>query len=109
MTTAVQQRLCATSDVKPGEIIRVELESGHAIAVYNLDGSFYATDDLCTHGEASLADGEIEDGSVICPFHLGAFCIRTGVATAAPCLEPLRTYPVTVDGDALLILLDSVS
>jgi nitrite reductase/ring-hydroxylating ferredoxin subunit len=103
MTVTTLHRLCATSDIAAGEVIRFELPNGIAVAAFNLGGDYFVTDDLCTHGEASLADGEIEDGNIICPFHLGAFCIRTGVATAAPCLEPLRTYPVTIADDALLI------
>ena len=91
--------LCALADLVEGEILRVELEGGHGIAVYLLDGEVYASDDLCTHGEASLAEGEIEDGKVVCPFHLGSFDIRTGAPCAAPCSIALRVYPVQiVDG-----------
>lgn len=88
--------LCKTSDVPEDDVIQVVLADGHAVAVYNWEGAYYCTDDLCTHGEASLADGEIEDGSILCPFHLGSFCIKTGEATAAPCHEPVKSYPVTV-------------
>ena len=76
-------RLCAIDDLSEDEVHRVELDGGHGIAVYLLDGEVFATDDLCTHGEASLAEGEIEDGRIVCPFHLGSFDIRTGAACAA--------------------------
>jgi nitrite reductase/ring-hydroxylating ferredoxin subunit len=95
--------LCAATDVRVGEALRIEVPGQPAIAVYNLGGEFFATDDLCTHGDASLADGEIDGDSVICPFHLGAFCIRTGEPTAAPCSDPLRTYPVERIGDDLYV------
>lgn len=88
--------LCRTSDVPEGEIYRVELPDGRAIAVYNVGGEFLATADLCTHGDASLADGEIEDGQIVCPYHLGTFDIRTGEPTGAPCSIALRTYNVEV-------------
>lgn len=90
--------LCATSDVPEGEIHRVELEDGRAIAIYNVGGEYFATDDLCTHGDASLAEGEIEGGRIVCPFHLGTFDIRTGEPTGAPCSIPLRTYALEIEG-----------
>ena len=57
-------RLCATRDIPAGEVIRVDLDDGRALAVYNLDGEFFATDDLCTHGDASLAEGEVDGGKI---------------------------------------------
>jgi nitrite reductase/ring-hydroxylating ferredoxin subunit len=82
------------------EIKRVELPDGRAFAIYRLDDSFFVTDDLCTHGDAMLSEGMIEDGQVICPYHQGAFDIRTGEATGAPCSLPIRTYSVhVVDGE----------
>lgn len=99
------RRLCATADLVEDEIHRVELDDGHAIALYLLDGEIFASDDLCTHGEASLAEGEIEDGKVVCPFHLGSFDIRTGVPCAAPCSIALKVYPVVIrDGDVCIEL-----
>lgn len=96
-------RLCAASDITEGEIIKVDLADGRSLAVYHLDGEFFATDDLCTHGEASLSEGEIEDGKILCPFHLGSFDIRTGTPAAAPCSVAIRTYAVTVEnGDITL-------
>lgn len=96
-------KICNVNDVPEGEIFKAELSDGRVLAVYNVDGTFYATDDLCTHGDASLSEGEIEDGQVVCPFHLGSFDIRTGEPTAAPCTLALRTYEVeTVDGVVLL-------
>jgi p-cumate 2,3-dioxygenase ferredoxin subunit len=95
--------LCATADVAEGEVIRVDLEDGRALAVYHFEGAYYATDDLCTHGEASLAEGEIEDGTILCPFHMGSFDIRTGEAVASPCYIPLKTYKVERLGDAIFL------
>lgn len=96
-------RLCAASDVPDGEIIRVDLGDGRALAIYHFDGEFFATDDLCTHGEASLSEGEIEDGKILCPFHLGSFDIRTGAPAAAPCSVAIKTYAVAIEsGDVVL-------
>lgn len=95
--------LCKSDDVGADEPKQVVLPDGRTLAVYRLDDGFHASDDLCTHGEASLSEGEIEGCEIICPFHLGAFDIRTGEATRAPCTQPLRIYAVIVeDGNVLL-------
>lgn len=101
-------KLCNVADFEPDEPLQVELADGRVLAVYQLDDGFYATDDLCSHGEASLAEGEIEDGEVICPFHLGAFDIRTGEPTQAPCTIAIKTYPVR-EQDGVVYLVDEAS
>lgn len=97
------ETLCRVEEVSADEPLRVVLADDHAVAVYRWEGSFYCTDDLCSHGEASLAEGYVEDGQVFCPFHMGSFCISTGVARAAPCSEPIRTYAVTERDGVLYI------
>src|ERR1700687_295149 len=70
-----------------------------AVAVYRAKGTFYATQDLCTHERAYLSDGVLIDCVVECPFHQGRFDVRTGKALGAPVTVPLKTYPVRiVDG-----------
>ena len=96
-------KLFAASDLLDGEIRQVEIDGREPIAIYNLNGEFYATDDTCTHGEASLAEGDIDGDSVVCPFHMGAFDIRSGEVTLPPCAVPLQTYPVSQRDDDLYI------
>ncbi len=98
---------CAADELGPNEIRQVFIDGRAPIAVYNLDGDFFATDDTCTHGEASLAEGDIEDGEIICPFHMGAFDIRTGEATAPPCVSPIRSYPVRVEDGTVYVAVDA--
>ena len=87
--------VCATSDL-PEDSVRLYEVGRRALAVYNIGGEFYATDDECTHGAASLSEG-ILDGDVIeCTLHFGAFNVKTGAVEAPPCSIPLRTYKVTV-------------
>ena len=71
--------------------------AGVAVALYAVDGAFFATADLCTHGHARLSEGFLEDGHIECPLHQGMFDVRTGQATNAPCSVPVRTFPVKVE------------
>lgn len=89
------QALCDAAAVDEDTPVRAEL-AGEAYAVFLVDGAFYVTQDLCTHGPGSLAEGFVEGGEIECPFHQGKFDIRTGAPTAAPCSEALRTWAATV-------------
>jgi p-cumate 2,3-dioxygenase ferredoxin subunit len=99
-------QLFSVSELGADEIRQVEFSDRPPIAIYNLNGEFFATDDTCTHGNASLAEGDIEGGEIYCPFHMGAFDIRTGEATAAPCSDAVKTYELRVEDDNLYILLE---
>jgi nitrite reductase/ring-hydroxylating ferredoxin subunit len=90
------------ADVPEGEIVRAEI-AGKEIAIYNVGGAFFATEGLCTHGYASLAEGYLDDHVVECRMHGGTFDVRTGKAVSAPCTVDLKTYAVKVEGDRLLI------
>jgi naphthalene 1,2-dioxygenase system ferredoxin subunit len=76
---------------------------GHDIALYLLGGQVYATDNRCTHGEARLCDGYLDGYEIECPFHQGRFDIRTGHPTAEPCTEPVRTWPVKIEGGRVYV------
>jgi nitrite reductase/ring-hydroxylating ferredoxin subunit len=97
-------KVCATSDVAEGSVNRFEV-GDNVIAVYNVGGEFFATDNECTHGAASLAEGILDDDIIECTLHFGAFNVKTGEAVQAPCFTPLRTYKVVVqDGDVCVDL-----
>lgn len=87
----------------PGSVVQIEIDGRPPIALYNLDGEFHATDDTCTHGEASLAEGEICGDEIVCPYHMGAFAIRTGEVTMPPCAEALVTHAVSVSAELVRI------
>ncbi|MFT3792227.1 MAG: non-heme iron oxygenase ferredoxin subunit [Rudaea sp.] len=96
--------LCATADVAAGEIGRRELPGGHVVAIYNVDGEFYVSDDVCTHGEASLSeDGMLDGYQVECSWHFGRFDVRSGEPCAMPCEKAIRTWPVRIEGDRVWI------
>jgi nitrite reductase/ring-hydroxylating ferredoxin subunit len=84
--------LCKVEAVPAGEVRKVDA-AGLSLAVYNLDGTFYVTDDACTHGPGSLSEGFVEGDIIECNFHQGKFNIRTGEVVAPPCMVPVKTYP----------------
>ncbi|WP_207958618.1 non-heme iron oxygenase ferredoxin subunit [Pigmentiphaga sp. D-2] len=106
MKQATLRFLCGTDEVAPNTARRAEVEGLPALAVYNLDGEFFVTDDRCTHGEASLCEGEIDGGDIECPFHQGTFDIRTGKPTGAPCRIALKTYPVVIRDGSVHVRID---
>lgn len=93
--TTTRIELCSTADVAPGTAFKVETE-GLTLAVYNIGGEFFVTDDHCTHGPGSLSEGYIEGHVIECNFHGGQFDVRTGEVVAPPCMVPVKTYPATV-------------
>ena len=90
------------SDVPPGGIKQVEVD-GQKIALANAGGTFYAVQDLCSHEEGNLWEGELEGDTIMCPWHFSVFSLKTGEVLAAPATEPIRTYPVSVQGDEIKI------
>ena len=93
-------RLCRADEVPEKGVKQVALPDDVEYAVYHLDGEFYASDDLCTHALVSLSFGEVDDGQIFCPMHGGAFFLKTGQPSAAPCRLPLKMYKVEViDGE----------
>lgn len=95
-------RVCSTEDVAPGNGKRFCVDD-FDLAVFNINGKFFITDDTCTHAPASLSEGCIDGDVVECPFHLGAFHIPTGKPVAQPCTIPLKTYEVVIFDDEVFI------
>lgn len=89
-------RVAATSDLQPGECKVVEAE-GQSIALYNVGGSFYATDNTCLHRGGPLGEGFLEGDTVTCPWHGWTYNVTTGVSAINP-NNCLKTYPVTIEG-----------
>ena len=90
----------ATGDVVDGEAKQVVV-GAEIIAIYNLEGKFYATSDTCTHEEASLCDGYIEGDTIECPLHQAVFHIPTGKAIREPATTDLRIFPIRVVGSTI--------
>ena len=106
MATAPRFQLAArTADLPPGEVLHVEVY-GKEVALFNIDGEFFATADRCTHMRARLSDGYVEGGVVECPLHFGKFDIRSGRALSPPCKLDLAIYPVQVQADSIWVSVD---
>lgn len=71
--------------------------NGVDVAVFNLDGEFYAIQDLCTHDDGELAGGEVEGEEIVCPRHGARFSIKTGEVLAPPAYEAVDTYRVRIE------------
>jgi nitrite reductase/ring-hydroxylating ferredoxin subunit len=97
--------LCKADQVAAGTALRVEA-AGLTVAVFNIEGQFYVTDDACTHGPGSLSEGYIDGDVIECNFHNGQFDIKTGEVVAPPCMIPVKTYPATVEGGVVFIEVD---
>ena len=95
-------RVAAASDVPEGGTLRVSYE-GELVCLYRLEGHVYATQDVCTHGAASLSEGYVDGDRIECPFHQGLFHIPTGRAVGLPCTVDLKIYEVVVDGEDVSI------
>ena len=97
-------QVCAAADVPENGVISREV-GDELVAIYNIGGTFYATEGRCTHGLANLADGIVEGEEIECSFHFGKFHVPTGKAIEAPCFLPLKTFRVEVrDGNVFVDL-----
>ncbi|MCM8811569.1 MAG: non-heme iron oxygenase ferredoxin subunit [Candidatus Omnitrophica bacterium] len=91
-----------TSDLPEGSIKVVEAK-GRRIALARNGGAFYAIEDLCTHDGGPLGEGTLEGEEVECPRHGARFNVKTGEAITLPAVVPVKTFPVKVDGNDVLI------
>jgi len=91
-----------TTDLKPGQMKSYPVD-GKRVLVANWQGTFFATQDLCTHDNGTLSDGELVDGDIECPRHGGRFDLKTGAVTALPPMFPIKTYAVQVEGDDIRV------
>ncbi len=94
----------AVTDLPTDDVVGVIVE-GRDIAIYTLGDEVYATDNLCTHGAARLCDGFLEGHEIECPLHQGKFDVRNGQPTCAPVTEPLRTYPIRIENQRVMLKL----
>ena|ERR1700745_4028146 len=94
------RRLCNKSEIASSTVKRIaDLD----LALFNLDGAFFAIKDVCTHDQAPLSEGELTGDTIICPWHGACFSVRTGEALSLPAVESVETFPVILQGDDLYV------
>ena len=95
--------VATVDEISPGECLVVEI-ARRWVALFNLDGQFYAIEDRCTHDDGPLAEGELKGCEVICPRHGARFDIRDGRVLSAPALVDVPTFVTRVVGQDIQIM-----
>ncbi len=88
--------VCAESALADGENIIADVD-GTEVAIFKLEGQFYAIEDVCTHDGAEIASGELDGDEIICPRHGARFCVKTGEVKCAPAYENVDTFPIRIE------------
>jgi len=94
-----------TSEIPPGSRQVLDVK-GYYVAVFNVDGTFYAIEDVCTHDNGPLAEGELYGFEIECPRHGARFDVRTGAVLAMPAVVPVKAFPVRIAGDEVQLGLE---
>lgn len=98
-------KVAQTSDLSPG-IGKVVQADGRSIALFNVEGTFYAIDNTCTHRGGPLGDGDLSGDTVECPWHGAHFNVKTGAVIGPPARIGVRSYPVKLEGNDVLVEVD---
>ena len=99
-------KVAETKNLTPGKATAVEVE-GNRIAVFNVDGTFYAIEDTCPHAGGPLSEGQVDGGKVVCPWHEAEFDLTTGEVLSPPAFEGVKSYKVVVEGNEVKVELKS--
>jgi 3-phenylpropionate/trans-cinnamate dioxygenase ferredoxin component len=99
------QRACGLSDLRDGEPHRIVVD-GAPLCLALVEGEVFAIEDRCSHANVPLSDGLLEGHFIECALHGSRFDLRTGVPATFPANIPVPTYPVTLDGEDVLVTID---
>jgi 3-phenylpropionate/trans-cinnamate dioxygenase ferredoxin component len=107
MSEASYTRACALSDLADGEALSVELAGlPEPVAIVRTKGEVFAIQDVCSHAEVPLSEGEVDGCTIECWLHGSRFDLRTGKPTGMPATEPVPVYPVKIEGDDVLVAIE---
>lgn len=98
-------KVAEVGELASGAKKQIDLD-GVEVALFNVDGEYYAIEDVCTHDGAPLAHGRFRGEEVTCPRHGARFNVKTGAALCMPAFEPVETYPVKVEENGIFIEVD---
>jgi 3-phenylpropionate/trans-cinnamate dioxygenase ferredoxin subunit len=99
------ERVCARSELVEGEPRRVVI-GRTPVSVVLTEGQLFAVNDICSHANVSLSEGEVDDCTIECWLHGSRFDLRTGKPTGLPATKPIAVYSIKIDGDDVLVSLD---
>ncbi len=102
------EKLLSLDALRENEVVPVEI-AGRSILLALVEGRVYAFDAMCTHGSGYLGDGCLEGYEISCPLHDGCFDIRNGNPTREPAVDPLRCYPIRIEGREVFVDLEPSS
>jgi len=105
MTDGEWVTVAQKSAMKKGEVLGVTTQ-GKEIAIYDLEGTLYATENTCTHAYAYLSDGWLDGDTIECPLHGGRFEIKTGKGLGPPIDCDIKTFPVRLQGEDIQVKLE---
>lgn len=95
--------VCKKADVAEGQV-KVFIVNSQRLALCYVGGNeFYAVDDVCTHDDGPLGEGELIDHAIECPRHGARFDVRSGKVLALPAVVPIKTYPVKIEGESVKV------
>jgi 3-phenylpropionate/trans-cinnamate dioxygenase ferredoxin component len=94
--------VCKITDITDGERLFIEINN-IPVVLFNIKGAIYAIDDICTHDDGPLGEGDLEEYEITCPRHGARFDVRTGKALFPPAVVDDHIYPIQVDGDEIKI------
>ncbi len=102
MSTSNFVTVAQVGDIKNGQV-KQYTANGQRIVLANVEGTYFATQDLCTHDGGPLGEGEVFDHEIECPRHGARFDLRTGEVVALPAMFPIKTFPVRVEGENIQV------
>ena len=95
-------KVAQVSELRTGEMMAVTIGDDQVLLT-NINGTFHAIDDVCSHAYACLSDGDINGEEVECPLHGGSFNAMTGMPMNPPADKPLSVFQVKVEGDDIFV------
>ena len=95
-------KVLTTAELARGQTLCVEVDGREVLLCHTAEG-FFAVGNLCSHAAARLCEGKLKGNRILCPLHGAAFDVRDGTALTRPATVPLRSYPVTLDGDDIVV------
>ncbi|WP_424214375.1 non-heme iron oxygenase ferredoxin subunit [Streptomyces sp. BI20] len=101
-------KVCALSELEDDTPKRVEI-SGTPVSIVRTEGEVFAINDICSHANVSLSEGEVDGCAIECWLHGSAFDLRTGKPSGLPATRPVPVYPVKIEGDDVLVSLTQES